>query len=308
MASLASLAGKRRARVMLVGWPKAGKTGSLVALANAGYKLRVLSFAEKMDPFYAFAKPDADIDIIEVADELAGKDRKIELKGQPTAFRQALKMLDHWRYTDENGQEVDLGRSRNWGPDTVLVVDSLTSMGDAALRNVLFRNNRNGRAWDSDIGEAMSDQDAFAEKLASETNGFHVILISHLKFVGPNDVRKGEEDITKQIKEALAEVVPTRIYPSALGRQLPPKIGRHFPTIILAENKAMGGLTKRVLITQPRPELDLGVPAKDVPKELPLETGMLDIFERITPGTKYNLDPANNPAPAAGGATEEKAK
>ena len=49
--------------------------------------------------------------------------------GTPTAYITGLKQLEYWKDGDE-----DLGRPAEWGPDAICVVDSLTSMAQAAYR------------------------------------------------------------------------------------------------------------------------------------------------------------------------------
>jgi len=284
MANAKDLKKSRPARIMLVGYPGTGKTGALACLANAGYKLRVLDFDGNLEPLLLFTEDDSleNIDILSFHDELRGGLKSIEPKGRPDAFAEALKAMDHWKYTDGDGNDVDLGRSKDWGPDTVVVLDSLTSMGRAAMRRAMsFLNktplNRTDQTW----GFAMQEQEAFIEKLASPMNKHHVIVTAHLKMLGPKEVRKGDNDVTIKAKEEAAELVPTRLFPSALGRALPPQIGGHFPTLLLVEPKFYGSKVKRVIHTLPRPELDLKVPAPDLPATVPIEDGLVTIFNKL---------------------------
>src|SRR6185369_6451737 len=56
--------------------------------------------------------------------------------GTPKAYVNAMKQLDHWN--DPEGE--DLGNPGSWGKDCVLVVDSLTTMSEAAFRYVQAMN------------------------------------------------------------------------------------------------------------------------------------------------------------------------
>ena len=49
--------------------------------------------------------------------------------GSATAFIESLRMLDLWKYGN-----VDLGPPAGWGPECILVLDSLTFLSDAAFR------------------------------------------------------------------------------------------------------------------------------------------------------------------------------
>ncbi len=284
MTNAVALKASTPARIMIVGYPGSGKTGALACLANAGYKLRVIDFDGNLEPLLLHLDKRALplMDAIHFEDPLRSANKFIEVSGTPTAFNDALKALKHWITTDENGEEVDLGRSCDWGPDTVVVVDSLTSMGTAAFNRTLKVCNRTPVNCTRQIwGSAMSDQDAAIRIMRGEGTRYHLVVLAHLKIIGPKDIEQSDSDVTKQLKAQLADIVPTRLFPSALGRQLSPEIGGRLPTLILAEAQTRANSTKRVLVTEPRPELDLKVPVKGIPKTLPIESGLLTIFEAL---------------------------
>lgn len=292
MANAAALKRKLPARIMIVGYPGTGKTGSLVSLINAGYKVRYLDFDGNVDPLLLYADPDklVNVDIINLQDSLKDAGGYIGVNGLPTAFARGLKLLDSWKYKDEDGAEVDLGRSKDWGPDTIVVVDSLTRMGDAAFRRALGLLNRTPANVTQQVWQlAMKEQEAFIDKLTNASNNFHVVVLAHLSIISPKDITKDDADLTKDIKEQVAELIPARLFPSALGQKLPPKIGGYFPTLILAEAEFKGNTPTRKLKTQTKPELDLKVPAKDFPASVDIADGLLKIFNAITPGTAENL-------------------
>ncbi len=272
------------ARIMLVGFPGTGKTGACAALANAGFKLRVLDFDGNLEPLILFTDNDKlkNIDILSFEDKLRSGQKFVEVAGLPTAFGNAFKALDRWKYTDEDGENIDLGQSKEWGSDTVIILDSLTAMGIAAKRRAMAMLNKTPlnttqQCW----GLAMQDQEGLIERLTSPLNRHHVIVTAHLKMIGPKDITPSDDPLTKELKEKAAEVVSTRLFPSALGVALPPQIGGHFPTLLLCETEFKAGKARRVIRTVPRPELDLKVPAPNVPATLPLEDGLLTIFKAL---------------------------
>ncbi len=140
----------------------------------------------------------------------------------------------------------------------------------------------------------MADQDAFIDRLTNPSNRFHVIALAHLKLVGASDVRSGDTDLTKDLKERTADLIPTRYYPSALGKQLPPLIGRHFPTLLLAESVPTRQGVKYTLNAIPRKELDLGMPAAEIPTDMTVSDGLVKVFGALTPGIDWCLAPENN--------------
>lgn len=287
MANAAKLASEVPARILMVGYPGSGKTGALCALANAGYKLRILCFDKlaNMQPLFRFTKPEflPNIDIALFEDKLKSGSQYVALDGKPTAFEDALKMMMHWKYTEADGTEVDLGRSADWGPDTIVVLDSLTAMGNAAYRRAMALANRTPQNFrDSDYGMAMKEQEAFIEILTSSANKFHLVVLAHLKLVGPKDIRKGDDDLTASLKEKIADIVPTRYYPSALGSALPPLIGQHFSCQVLVKATTKGSRTQRIISVLPGEDIDAKVPALNMPPTLPQETGLLDVLLAVT--------------------------
>lgn len=284
MANGAKLALREPVRAMIVGFPGAGKTGAIAALANDGYKIRVIDFDGNYLPLLKFTKPEflKNIDIVSFEDKLKQTARFIETD-QANAFSDALKMMDHWTYKDDDGTVVDLGHSKDWGCDTVVVLDSLTMMGKASMRRAAKLNNKTvdsitDRVW----GIAMAEQEAFIERLTSERNRHHVLVLAHLRMIGPKDIRKGDSQIAEKIKEEIADLIASRYFPSALGQQLPPLIGGHFPTLLVAEQQVKMNQVKRVISARSRPELDLKVPMT-LEADLPIATGLSTIFKELAP-------------------------
>lgn len=285
MANAALLASTTPVRELIVGYPGSAKTGSLACLANAGWKLRILDFDGNYEPLLRYCTPEglSRIDIVTLEDKMRVGARHLEPSGTPDAFARSLKLLDQWKYKNPDGTETDLGSSKDWGLDTIVVMDSLTANGKAALRRAMALSNKTMETTtDRVYGFAMEEQEACVEMLTSERNRFHVIVIAHLKMIGPRDVRKGDSELTQELKRQIAPLVPTRLYPSALGHALPQTIAQHFPTVVVAETKIIAGdKVRRVLRTMPREELDLKVPSPLIQAEYSIETGQVEIFKAL---------------------------
>jgi hypothetical protein len=171
-----------------------------------------------------------------------------------------------------------------------VVVDSLTRMGDMAFNRALSLLNRTPSNVTQQVWQlAMKEQEAFIAKLTDRKNNFHVVVISHLTIVSPKDISKDDTSLTKELKEQVADLIPSRYYPSALGQKLPPKVGGYFSTILLAEPEFKGSIATRKLKTMTKPEVDLRIPAKDFPASVDISDGLLKVFDAITPGTAANL-------------------
>lgn len=293
-------------RMMMVGKPGAAKTTSLASLANAGFKLRILSYDGNEDPLYEYCTPEGlkNIDSVFLGDKLQGGEEWIDSM-EPTGFRDGLRLMDRWCYDESGrvlgkqpidfktkallpynppavGKVTDLGSSKDWGPDTIVVLDSLTAMGDAAMTKVRRRLNKTkGDNTDRVYGIAMSEQFDFLKRVRQPGNRFHFLVTAHLKMIGPQDFRKGESEIAKKNKEDQAQLIDTRWYPMALGRQLPQEIARVFPMAVLFEPKTTAKGIVPTIWTKPRHEVDLKMPSKTLPESLPVSDGMLTIFKAL---------------------------
>jgi len=252
-------------KLLLIGDAKSGKTGSLVSLVKAGYKLRILDLDNLLDVLkYMIQKECPDkIDNVEfrtLRDKRKATALGATIDGQPKAFTEAIKMLDNWKYKTEDGEVVDLGKPSEWGSDCILVIDSLSRLCDAAYDWCEAIAPR-GRSGDID-GRAVygAAQDAIENTLAMLTSSSYatnLIVIAHIQYM---DLPEGG----------------TRGYPQGVGQKLSPKIPQYFPSVVLFTNK--GG--KRTLQTNSTPLIDLANPKPfAMQPSYPIETGLADFFK-----------------------------
>lgn len=176
------------------------------------------------------------------------------------AFIRGIKLLDKWTYKNEDGSTTDLGVPAEWGPECILVVDSLTFMSDAAFdfREPLAPKSRDGK-YDmrAVYGDAQSAIENVLALLTSESFRTNVIVISHIKYVdNPDGTKKG--------------------YPTAIGSALSPVIPRYFNSVALCQTSAGG---KRTIQTEATAMIDLKNPKPfSMAKSYPIETGLADFF------------------------------
>ena len=289
--NLADMAQNRTVKALLIGYPGSAKTGSLASLANAGYNIRILDFDRNIDPLFEYVNKDCmkNVSVIQFADKLVSKKfssrkgfiEKIVPNGPPTAFARALKAMNEW-------PEDDLGGVDTWGPNDVLVLDSLTTMGEAAMRRVLHMNNRLAKGpRQSDWGIAQSEQANMLEIL--KTYNCHILVTAHLKMIGPkfiDDLTDDDtvEDLAEAVKQAMETatgLIPTKLFPSALGRALPQEIGKLFPFIIRYVSRTRGNKVERVISLTPSEDCDTKIPLTGLPKDLGVEDGLLKIFQMV---------------------------
>lgn len=288
-------------RIMIGGWPKGGKTGAIAALLNAGWKVRMLDYEGNIDPLLNYAKPEAlkNLDIAtfqdkQTSDGATAFDSDAEPKKM--AYAQALQQMKDWVTDDGKGEKISLGPSYKWGNDTVVVVDNLTRLGEAAFMRA--RRILNKKAGMSDVkvwGLAVDEEVAFLKWLARKTNKFHLVVLAHWQMLGPDvpmsAMSEDDEikDLKKQIATERAQMLPTKLFPKGVTKENSRNINSLFPVLLEAKRVVNGSKVKRVLLTETDEEIDLAFPVPGAEKSYPIETGLATIFELLgakAPGLK----------------------
>lgn len=267
-------------KLLVMGDSGSGKTGGLTSLVKAGYKLRILDYDNGLDSLKAFILnecPDkiGNVEYRTLRDKRRATPDGSIIDGVPRAFPDGLRMLDRWKYKTDDGEEIDLGAPGTWGPDTILVIDSLTRFSDAAFdfREPLVPKSRDGKY---DMRAVYKDgQDAVENTLATITSEYfrcNVIVIAHIRYVDNEDgTRKG--------------------YPKSVGSALSPTIPTYFNTLALTQTVAGG---KRTLQTVATATIDMKNPKPfAVAKSYPIETGLADFFA-VLRGPKEDKDDNRN--------------
>jgi hypothetical protein len=277
---------------MIAAEPGDGKTGSLVSLAEAGFNVRLLDYDGNLEPLMAYGSPEAlaRIDAVTLQDKLAdvGEVNKYLASEQiPTAFTRGYKLLTKgWKYT-EGDTTVDLGKASEWGPETVVVLDSLSAMGEAAMRRAMAGHNKTPFNMTSQVwGHAAKDQTDFVKMMAFHKNRFHVIVLAHKRtlsaadIITQNDDAKGNEKI-KEVKIEMLELLPpAKEYPVAITKNLSRAIAKELPTLLTIERKFRNGHERRYIRTESVAEWGVGVKisGKGLKDAYPIETGLADLF------------------------------
>lgn len=246
------------AKVLYIGDSSTGKTGSLVSLVEAGYKLRILDLDNGLDSLVQFVKRQCPDKLVNVNFETRRDKFKASLagpiiSGQPKAFTDSLALLTKWS---------DDTIPAEWGEQTIFVLDSLSAFGKSAFE---WAKGMNPSAKDPRQWYFMA-QGALENTIAMLTSeGFHcnVIVISHVQF-------KENADGT------------TKGYANTIGSALGPIIPRYFNTLVLAESTGSGKNVRRKIKTLPTGVVDLKTPVPfKIEGELPLETGLATLFEQL---------------------------
>src|SRR6516225_4196238 len=144
MTSLAQHQSNKYTKMLLMGHPKAGKTGSITSLVP-DFDLRILDLDNGLDVLKMHVEKYYPNRLDSVEFRTLRDQYKMTPTGpecvRPTAFNDAMKMLTHWKYDD-----VDLGAPAEWGSDCILALDSLTFLGTAAFNAVEPMSGKDKRA------------------------------------------------------------------------------------------------------------------------------------------------------------------
>lgn len=260
---------------LYLGNPGAGKTGSLDALVKVGYRLYIYDFDNLLGSLIQAIRhnnPDKiglvkvqtftdDIEIPNIVAVMNGQQMRIQpfTKGTPQAYSNCLKQLTRWK-TPEDG---DLGSPGDFGPDAVVVLDSLTQMSLCAYR---FCQAFNPAAKEGQTHYFNAQQLVLncIAKLFSQQFATNVLVLAHINY------RENEFEIVKG-------------FPRSIGSALNDQIGGFFNTIMMAEAMPVGTVVRRSIRTVSTGIVDLKNPAPfTVPEVLPLESGLATIFKAIT--------------------------
>lgn len=261
-----------------------GKTGALTSLVKAGYKLRILDMDNGLETLKQYVLKEAPERVETIEFRTLRDKRKASplgpiIDGPPKAFIEALKMLDRWKYKNEDGTETDLGVPAEWGPDCILVIDTLTFLSDAAFdfREPLTPRGPKGSDARATYKDAQDAVENVLALLTSESFRTNVIVNAHVRYVdNPDGTKKG--------------------YPTSIGSALSPQIPAYFNTVALCETSAGGKRTIRTVATA---MIDLKNPKPfEVAPSYPIEIGLGEFFKTLRNQPKEEPKP-----PKPGGIT-----
>lgn len=246
-------------KILYVGDSGTGKTGSLISLIEAGYDIRMLDFDNGVASLTHLIKKRcpqrlSQLDYILLRDKFKADTLKgIVPNGKPRAFIDAMKFLNKW--DDESLPE-------EWGPNTVFVLDSLTSFGQAAFLWAQSMNPtaKDGRQW---YGTAQDAIRRVLDMVTSQNFGCHTIVMSHIQ-----DVELSEGVFRSQC--------------TSIGKALGPDVPKVFNIWVQAEARGTGGNVRRSILTQPNNRLELKTTIPwELEKSLELDSGLATIFEKL---------------------------
>jgi len=260
-------------KLLVIGNSGSGKTGSLISLIEAGFKLAIIDFDAGLDFVvrYFAAKPQGrkllrNVHVLNVRDKVKLAGDEIIPEGQPKACAAALKALDNGDFGDGD----NIGPLGKLGPDWVVVIDSLSMFGKAALIYHTFMSPAKDKR--QNYHGAQQIVLGAISKLTSEDFATPVIVFTHVTL--------------SELQDGTVKGLP-----AAIGSAIAGEIPKYFNTMLEITKSGTGQAIKRVISTVPSHLVDikLALPPGTYPKSLPIESGMATIFEAF--GLKSSRDP-----------------
>lgn len=257
-------------KALIIGDSGSGKTGAIPAIINEGQvdRIGILDFDNGLDIMLQFLKPELRSQVFFeiLTDKMKANPEGTPFPSNPQAFSKAMKLLDRFK-----GPDYDLGPVSSWGPRDLLLIDSMTMMGRAAIHYQKKINNKlMERDWEF-YGGAMEMQEGLLELLYSDSIKCNVIVTAHITLITP------KKRIEVQAKDGRTQVqtVDTgdaTAFPSALGNKLPPRVGRFFNAVLRIRSRGHGASLKKIIETVSDEEIELKNPFPlVVPREIPLD-------------------------------------
>lgn len=247
-------------KALVIGDSGTGKTGALASLAAVGYRIRILDMDNKvangiLPQAIKRTCPDkiSNVDYESLRDNLKASPAGPVFDGLPTAFTKALGLMDKWS---------DGSAPKEWGPQTIFVLDSLTFFADAAFNwaKAMSPGVKDPRQW---YGTAQNAVEHTLATLTSDNFNTNVLVLAHVSWVDrPDGTMKG--------------------YPASVGKALGPTIPAYFDNMVLCQTTGSGASAKRIIQTTPTALVDLKNPASfTMLPTLPIETGLADFFKTL---------------------------
>lgn len=260
-------------KAIFMGDSGTGKTGALASLAQAGYNVRMLDFDNGYKILLSALQDDAEarkrFHIEVCTDKMKPVGGKAIVDGAPLAWSKAMNLLDKWKTP-----EYDLGPVRSWTLRDVLVIDSLSFAGEAALRHIMTLNGRGtSKPFQSDWGEAQSLLESMLALLYSDIIRCNVVVNTHVNYY---DIKVDSGQVDKD-NRPIMKVVDTKGLPQAVGQALSPKIMRYFNTTLIATSQG----PRKIISTQKVGIVEAKTEILKVPPNFPLASGLADYFKLI---------------------------
>lgn len=255
-------------KLLLMGDPGTGKTGSLASLAHAGYNLRIADLDNGLDVLKnLLMSPKTPYDkeaykrvkyqtITERHVKITARSGPNEVPAGASVWNRLTQLLMNWKTESE-----ELGPVSSWTERDVFVLDSMTLAGIAAFNfaNVSTAGDKN-RDPRMLYFHAQNYLEYLMQCLYADEIKCNIIVTSHITFVGDDmNIMHG--------------------YPTTIGRALSSKIGRYFNSCLLMKSEGKNQKLYTVPVAT-KVELKSSAPL-NVRDSYDIKFGLADYFKDV---------------------------
>lgn len=274
-------------KLINVGDTGSGKTGAILSLAAAGYKVRIADLDNGMEALVDLMTNEKSPYPKHTLENIRWKTMTEPMRvigGQfipksATVWQRMVENLENWKGDSRalaSGEiiscEDKLGPVSSWDAKTVFVLDTLSTAGTAALNFHLMMNGalgkkRTGHEGMRDIGAAQDMLDKLFQWVFDTSIKCNIILNTHVVFA-KEDGKNPEPGYNG----------PIYAFPAAIGKALSPKMGKYFNHMLLTKKE---GNAQRIY-TRGIPNIGLksGAPLR-VAQSYDVKDGLAKYFEAI---------------------------
>lgn len=265
-------------KILLIGDQGDGKTGAKAALVALGYKLRMIDTDRGFkilrslltDPHYPYAaymkkhgidptEPgrisyipiDVPIDVNDIKIIRQGKNVNYTVLSpvSAAAWETVTKLLREWKDTVD-GKTVSYGGMTDWGPDTILDFDTMSTLAELAKYWMQDMNGHLGALEDDHGRDSGGAQELIMRLMSKLTNSAvkcNVIVTGHIKRVDmTNDVPMSPEQRLRDNKP-----IDAQGFPAVIGKATSPYIGKKFNDVFIVKRDGNGANVSRKIYSVP---------------------------------------------------------
>ncbi len=310
MASITSLT-HDPAKIILIGESGSGKTGALMALICAGYKLRMIdtdngarTLRGLLDPRYPYRAYiesqgidlNEAVSIIPIATNMKlrsvsrrlpngnSASERILAPVDAKAWDRIVSQLEHWR-DPETG--LDDGYFASWTDKHVLAIDSFTTVSRQAYYYTQELNGHLGAREEGnthlrDLNGAQSTLRRFLEMIYDPSVLCNVVIVCHIQRIDDSrGYNQSPEQVRMQDPEAVIEV---KGFPASVGVALSKRVGIYFNDSFTVRQDGSGRNVKQKIVTTPTTIDGVNIAAKKsafLDPEYDVKTGLAEIFAAL---------------------------
>lgn len=297
-------------KILSVGESGVGKTGAEAALICAGWKVRKIDTDMGVtilrglltNPHYPYGeicrKRNIDlrtaldfqaVDTKMVFDNVAHRvtdssgrprivNRRVLKPNDANAWPKVHDLLENW---------PGAGHIETWDRDTVLSVDSGSTLGDLAYWFAQHLNNRlgdleEGYDYQRDVGTAQNQIRRLLRAVTGKDVKCRVNFITHIRRVDTQaGYARSPSEIARQNASSNTTIAADpKGYPSIIGVALSPQVGIRFNDMMLYKREGGGLSTRRFISTLPIDNVEAKT-SNWLEPQYPITSGLYEIFESL---------------------------